>query len=46
MMAWERKIGKRFLVVGIHTKGIAIGIGISRYSIDIDFICIYIGLEL
>jgi hypothetical protein len=45
-MAWERKLGKRWLTVGFHKNGVALGFGISKYSIDIDLVFVYIGLEL
>jgi len=44
-MAWEKKLGKTWLTVGIHKHGLALGIGISKYGIDIDLVFVYIGLE-
>jgi len=43
---WERRIGKRWLFVGIHRHSFGIGFHISQFSIDIDLLFIYIGLEL
>jgi hypothetical protein len=45
-MAWERKIGKRWLSIGIHKNGIGLGFSISKYSISVDLLFFYIGLEL
>ena len=45
-MAWEGKVGKHWLTVGIHKNGIGLGFSISKYSIDLDLIFIYISLEL
>jgi hypothetical protein len=43
-MTKEFKIGKFWLIVGV-SKRFAIGISISKYSMDIDLICFWITVE-
>ena len=45
-MSWERKIGKRWLVFGIHKSSIGLGFSIGKYSIELDLIFFYVSLEL
>ena len=45
-MTWDRKVGKRWLCVGIHKHGIGLGFSISKYSISLDLIFFYVSLEL
>jgi len=44
-MMWSKEINNHWLSVGIHKRGIALGFSVSKYSIDLDLIFIFISLE-
>ncbi len=44
-MSYEHKLGKWWFVCGINWKRFAIGFSISKYSLDIDLIFVWVGIE-